>query len=71
MPAVTTRLNDFILPATRPAARPAGPSLWVRLRDAVLAAEQRRTERDIALLIEQRGGRITDDVERQIQRHFV
>lgn len=71
MPAVTTQLNDFILPATRGAARPAGPSVWARLRDAFLAADQRRTERDIALLIEQRGGRITDDVERQIQRHFI
>ncbi len=71
MPAVTTQLNDFILPATRPAAGPVGPSLWARVRDAFHAAEQRRTERDIALLIERRGGRITDDVERQIQRQFV
>ena len=73
MPAVATQLNDFIMPgAARAAARPLNtPSLFTRILKAFAEARTRQAEREIARLISLRGGRMTDDLERQIERHFV
>jgi hypothetical protein len=73
MPAVSTQLNDFILPASTraPSARSSGPSLFSRIVTAFAQARTRQAEREIARLITVRGGRLTDDLERQIERHFV
>ena len=71
MPAVSTHLNDFIMPA-EPASRPArGRGWFARMADAFIEARTRQAEREIARFIENRGGRMTDDMERQIERRFV
>ena len=73
MPAVSTQLNDFIMPrATGAAAKPASSvSLFTRIVNAFADARTRQAEREVARLISLRGGRLTDDLERQIERHFV
>lgn len=70
MPAVSTQLQDFLLPA--PAA-PAdlAPSWWSRLGRSFIEARTRAAEREIARLIESRGGRMTDTLEREIERSFL
>ena len=73
MPAVSTQLNDFILPAApRPAATMPSPLSWFsRLTNALANARMQQTEREVARLIEQRGGRFNDTLEREIERHFI
>lgn len=47
--------------------------IWSSLRrfgDAVIAARRARAERQIAQFIENRGGRITDELEREISQRF-
>lgn len=46
------------------------PSLWRRWLDAMLTAQQRRADREIARYLAARGG-ITDDIEREIERRFL
>ena len=41
-----------------------------RLGAAAIAARQAQAEREIARFIETQGGRLTDDVEREISRRF-
>lgn len=71
MPAVSAQLNEFLSPA-EPAA-PAGgrPGIALRVFRALQEARMRQAEREVARFIEGRGGRITDALERQIERHFV
>jgi len=45
-------------------------SLWRRGLDAILSAQQRRADREIARYLATRGG-ITDDIEREIERRFL
>ena len=72
MPAVSTQLNAFLLPAEKPAAAaPAGPGLFARLASALHDARMRQVDREIGAFIERRGGRMTDDLERQIERRFI
>jgi hypothetical protein len=42
-----------------------------RVLDALRASRQRQIDRDIASLIAGRGGRITDDLEREITRRLL
>ena len=42
-----------------------------RVLDALRASRQRQTDREIASLIARRGGRITDDLEREITRRLL
>jgi hypothetical protein len=51
-------------------ARSARKSMWRRMIDAILAAEQRRADREIALYLASHGGLFTDDVEREIMRRL-
>lgn len=58
-------------------AAPASPGIGARLRAALarfharlVAARQAKAEREIARFIESRGGRLTDEVERQISQRF-
>lgn len=55
---------------TASAAPPAvrNPGLLTRLLDAVVESQQRRAEREIERLIYASGGRLTDSVERDIER---
>ena len=73
MPALSTQLNDFIMPGVSgKAAKSANsPSLVSRVVSAFTEARSRQAEREVARLISLRGGRMTDDLERQIERHFV
>lgn len=57
--------EDRAAPAA-PAARK--PGLLTRLLDAVVESQQRRAEREIERLIYASGGRLTDSVERDIER---
>jgi len=59
--------HDLILPD-----QPSRPrrSLWRRGLDAILTGQQRRADREIARFLATRG-RITDDIEREIERRFL
>ena len=75
MPAVSSQLNDFVIRDTserRPSpARAAGAGFWSRLLKTIQEARMREAERQVAMFIEQKGGRITDTLEREIERHFI
>jgi hypothetical protein len=45
-------------------------SLWRRLSKTVRSYRERRAEREIARFIQSRGGRLTDQVERDLMRHM-
>ena len=47
------------------------PTLFERAFKALHVAQTKRAEREIARFIEARGGRMTDDLERKIEHHFV
>lgn len=72
MPAASVEFNGFI-PATSGAEQSGRRKQGVlgRFFRAVHDAQVRRAEREIARFIEVRGGRMTDDLERKIERHFV
>lgn len=72
MPAASLQLNSFIAP-TRVADAPAtrSPGRFARLLVAFQDARMRQAELEVARFIEARGGRLTDDLERKIERHFV
>ena len=44
------------------------PSLWRRLRDALEQSRERALDREIAVYLSARGGRLTDEAERDIER---
>jgi hypothetical protein len=54
-----------------PAAPPATRGLFARLVDAIAAANQRRAEREITRFLANHGGKLTDEVEREIERRFL
>ena len=79
MPAVSTQLNAF-LPLARPSeparpvarpSEPARPGWFARALHTFQEARLRQAEREVARFIEARGGRMTDALERQIERRFV
>ena len=72
MPAASVQLTGFIPATAETLSRaPEGEGFFTRLIRAVHDAQTRRAEREIARFIESRGGRMTDDLERKIERHFV
>jgi hypothetical protein len=48
------------------AATEQRPGFWRRVFDRMVAAQQRRAEREIAAYLEGHGGLLTDDMEREI-----
>jgi len=44
--------------------------VWCRIADAMIAAQRRRAEREIALYLASHGGLFTDDAEREIMRRM-
>ena len=46
-------------------------SVFLRLLDAIEQANMRRAEREITRYLRATGGKITDDVEREIERRFL
>lgn len=60
--------RDFGAPADTPANKPARRlSLWRRLLDALEQSHQRAIEREVAVYLSARGGRLTDRAEREIE----
>ena len=54
------------------APAPAKPGLFSRLLDAMADARMRQVERQIArYLIDNAGGKLTDETEREIERRFL
>jgi hypothetical protein len=61
-------------PAAHQAATPSPQerrSLFRAVLEAVADANQRRAERAIAAYVARNGGRLTDDLERRIERSFL
>jgi len=50
-------------------AKPARKPFWTRIMDALVTAQQRRAEREIARYLATRGP-LTDEVEREIMRRL-
>lgn len=70
MTAATAQLNNFITGDTSTANAPR-KGLFMRAIAAVQRAQALRAEREIAIYIAHRGGRLTDTIERQINNQFV
>lgn len=70
MTAAVAQLHSFIAPqdGVSPTVR---KGLFARIMNGIYEARTRQAEREIAYLIELKGGRLTDDIERQIERRFV
>ena len=52
-------------------AAPARPGFFKRFIRAIHQARLRQAEREIALYIGRTGGRLTDSIEREIERRFL
>jgi len=50
---------------------PARPNLFRRIIDAVAESNRRKAEREIAAFIRRNGGKLTDSLERGIERSFL
>jgi hypothetical protein len=61
-------LNGFTLPQT-PARK--GQGIFARVLAALVASRQVAAEREIALYLKVRGGKFTDETEREIERRFL
>jgi len=68
MAAVAAEFDRYIAPAK---VAPVRPTLFSRFYEALKRSRMRAAEREIARFIERRGGRLTDSVERQIERSFI
>jgi hypothetical protein len=64
--------GSFFLPDSRARENSVSrqPGLLRRLGDAVIESRRKRAEAVIGRYIERQGGRLTDDMERQIERRF-
>ncbi len=52
----------------RAAAKQPKRGFFARLRDGLVLSRQRQADREIARLIELRGGKFTDDLEREAEQ---
>lgn len=70
MPAVIAQFAPALVEASRPdLSPPRGP--FSRLAAWLEDVRRRQVEREVGRLIEHEGGRLTDGLERRIERHFV
>jgi hypothetical protein len=67
--ASATAFARYIAPAEAAPARSS--SFFSRALEALKRSRMRAAEEEIARFIELRGGRLTDSVERQIERSFI
>jgi hypothetical protein len=51
-------------------ARTSRQGFWRRAFDAMVAAQQKRAEREVAAYLSSRGGLFTDDMEREIMQRL-
>lgn len=70
MAAATTHFRDYASPV-RVSGASAKAGFFARLMRSLQDARMKQAEREVERLIEARGGRLTDDVERRITQHFV
>jgi len=63
-------LRDAPLPISVKAAARAHEGLVRRISAAIERWQQRRIEQDAGRFIVEHGGRLTDDIERQLTEHF-
>jgi len=49
---------------------PVNVGFWRRLLEAISNSRRSRAERQIARFIEDRGGHLTDEIERELMRHM-
>lgn len=67
--AVATR--DIGYAGTPARKRFSASELFKRIVNAMITARQRQVERDIGRYLRDNGGKLTDDVERAIERRFL
>jgi hypothetical protein len=71
------RPNEFVPyydVVSKPAARAVGtrhPGLWKRLAGAIFESRERQVEREAEAYIARSGGRLTDEIERQITDRLI
>lgn len=69
MPVASAYLNDYVA-SDRRVRQPNRLGIFTRIAQVFENARQRQVEGDIARLIESGGGRLTDSLERQIERYL-
>lgn len=72
-PSVTLRDLTYTAPKTAKTAKTAEarPGIFRRIVMAMQAARLRQAEREIAFYLATRGGKFTDESEREIERRFL
>ena len=60
-----------VLPVQVGRARAARPGLWRRFVGAIFQARERQVEREAARYVARSGGRLTDEIERQITDRLI
>jgi hypothetical protein len=65
-----TTTNDTYSSAAQEVAKAPRKSIWRRLFDGLVEAQQRRAEREIARFLASHGGLLTDEMEREIMRRL-
>lgn len=68
--AFASPIHSSYLPGVPAEAEQPRKSLLVRFVQALAAGRRARAEAEIARFIEERGGRVTDSLEREISRRF-
>jgi hypothetical protein len=69
-------LSDYFLhhrdvvPVSRSAKQQSTPGLLRHLLDAIVASQLQQTEHEIARYLETTGGKLTDTVEREIEKRL-
>ena len=66
-PTVPARSGGIEVQTLRPRRR----GIFRRLIDAIVHSQQRRAEFEIARYLRDRGGKLNDDAEREIERRFL
>jgi hypothetical protein len=70
MSTLTYSHDSVAAPTAEAAARSQRKPIWRRIFDAMIASQQRRAEREIAVYLSSHGGLFTDDTEREIMRRL-
>jgi hypothetical protein len=71
MSTLTYSHDSLAVPAAEAAAASAQHKpIWRRIYDAMVASQQRRAEREIAMYLASHGGLFTDDMEREMMRRL-
>jgi hypothetical protein len=65
-----TYSHDAVIGSEAGAASEPRKSLWRRAYDGLVAAQQRRAEREVAAYLASRGGLFTDEMEREIMQRL-